>query len=106
MRPDRDFVRLVAAVALLLAVGVVPLVSDAHVPAAGDPCGDACPDDADCDGSSGLCGCCARVAPSVVPVAVAASGPPEAPAPAAGDPTVAEPAVVDRLLDPPRLPVS
>lgn len=98
--------RRLAAVTLLLAVGVAPLVADAHVPSPDDPCSDACPVGDDCDGDAGLCGCCARIAPAVVPVAVAATGPPRATAPAAGDPAVAEPAVLDRLLDPPRLPVS
>lgn len=106
MRLCRDPVRLVAAVTLLLAVGVVPLAGDAHVLSESDPCSDACPAGADCNGDSGLCGCCARIAPAVVPVAIAATGPPRAPAPAAGDPAVAELAVVDRLLDPPRLLVS
>lgn len=99
MRPGREFLRLLTAVALLLAVGVVPLVGDAHVPSEPDPCSDGCPGGSDCDGSSARCGCCARVAPAVVPVAVAASGPLRAPAPAAGDPAVAEPAVVLRLPD-------
>ncbi len=106
MRPDRDFARRLAAVTLLLAVGVVPFVADAHVLSTDDPCSDACPTGDDCDGGTGLCGCCARIAPAVVPVAVATTGPPRAPAPADGDPTVAELAVVELLLDPPRPPVS
>lgn len=104
MRPRLCSLRLVVAV-LLLAAGVVPLLAATPGPTA-NPCSDACPGDDGCDGDDARCGCCARVAPAVVPMAVAASGSPRAQAPASGDPTVTELAVVDRLLDPPRLPVS
>lgn len=104
MRKSCNFIRLVAVFALLPALGTALLPG-----AAADvshACDEACPEAGDCDGSDARCGCCARVAPAVVPVTAATHGPARASAPLGGEPAVAELSVVDRLLDPPRRLVS
>lgn len=104
MRRRRNFLRLTAVLALLPALGFAPLVGAADD--VSHACDEACPGAGDCDGSDARCGCCARVAPAVVPVTAATHGPTRTSAPVGGEPTVAELSVVDRLLDPPRRLVS